>query len=368
MKKTVLFLILATFFVACQQNKQYTINGTVADANFNGKNVYVQDTAMTTIDTAVIENGAFSFKGEADSTVLRFILLDESVQATAANRIPVLIEPGNTIEVKFDSVITVTGSPVNDAYTDLRNQQQELNKKARSIINEYNSAEAAGKMTDSLDAEITNAFEKVRSEMDSVNFSFLKNNIKNDLGKFIFASQWQMFKPEQQKELLGMTDDAFKAQPAIQRMTKRIENYENVAIGKPFVDFTMKDPKGNDVSLSDYAGKGKYVLVDFWASWCGPCRDEMPNVVKAYNQYKNKGFEIVGVSLDRDHDKWLQGIKDLNITWPQMSDVMFWESPVVDLYAIEGIPHTVLLDKEGKIIAKDLRGAELDAKLAKLMN
>jgi len=177
-----------------------------------------------------------------------------------------------------------------------------------------------------------------------------------------------MFDVDQQKEILAMTNDEYKARKNIKRIADRIEASENVAIGKEFVDFSMRNPEGEYISLSDFAGKGKYVFVDFWASWCGPCIDEMPNVVNAYNKYKNKGFEIVGVSLDKDEDKWIQGIKDLNMTWPQMSDLKLWESAVVQLYAIQSIPHTVLLDKEGKIIAKNLRGDMLDAKLSELMD
>ena len=203
--------------------------------------------------------------------------------------------------------------------------------------------------------------------MTDLNFNFIRDNIKNDLGKYSFMASSSMFEPEKQKEILSLADDDFKAQENIQRVVKRLENLENVAIGKKFVDFTLKNTEGNDVSLSDYAGKGKYVLVDFWAAWCGPCRQEMPNVVTAYDKYKSKGFEVVGVSFDQEKDKWIQGISDLNMTWPQMSDLMYWESPVVDMYAINGIPHTVLLDKEGTIIEKNLRGEALDAKLAELM-
>lgn len=366
MKKTIFFLVIATLLVACQSNKDYTIKGTVANAGFEGKKVYLQDTAMVTVDTFTIKDGAFVFNGKADTTVLRFVSLEEGVDTKDLTRIPVLVEPGN-IEVTFDSVVTVTGSPANQAYTDYRIKQRDLSKKLRSIVEQYNSAASAGNMTDSLDAEINSAYDKVAAEIDTLNYDFVKSNIKNDLGKYIFASQWQMFKPEKQRELLDMTDDAFKSRASVQRMLGRLESSEKVAVGKKFTDFTLKDPKGNDVSLSDYAGKGKYVLIDFWASWCGPCRDEMPNVVKAYNTYKDKGFEIVGVSLDRDHAAWEKGIKDLHITWPQMSDVKFWDSKVVDLYVIEGIPHTVLLDKDGIIIAKDLRGKELDSKLAELL-
>ena len=136
-------------------------------------------------------------------------------------------------------------------------------------------------------------------------------------------------------------------------------------IGAEAPDIRLPAPDGHEIALSSL--KGKVVLVDFWASWCGPCRKEMPNVVKAYAKYKNKGFEIFGVSLDKEKDKWVEAIQVEGITWPQVSDLQYWNSEVVKQYSIEGIPYTVLLDKEGKIIAKNLRGAELDKKLAEVL-
>jgi Peroxiredoxin len=359
---------MAGVLLSCQNNK-YTINGTVADTAYEGTNVYMQqmtDDAMVTTDTAVVQNGAFAFSGVADSTVLRFILLDQTVAPQQESRIPVLIEPG-ALKVTFDSVITAKGTKVNDAYTDLRLKQRDLVKNIRSVIEQYNSAKADGTMTDSLETEINEAYDSINAQLSDLNFNFIKDNIGNDLGKYSFTVSSAMFEPEQQKEILALADDEFKAGKNIQRVVKRLENLENVAVGKQFVDFSMKDTEGNEVSLSDYAGKGNYVLIDFWAAWCGPCRQEMPNVVAAYDKYKSKGFEVVGVSLDQEYDRWTQGIKDLNMTWPQMSDLQYWESPVVDLYAINGIPHTVLLDKDGTIIEKNLRGESLNEKLAELL-
>ena len=188
------------------------------------------------------------------------------------------------------------------------------------------------------------------------------------MGESLFLSNVHTLEFDQQREILDLASDTYKANEEVQKILTRLENAEKVAIGQKYVDLTMKDPQGNDISLSDYAGKGKVVLVDFWAAWCGPCRQEMPNVVEAYNKFKDKGFEVVGVSFDRDQESWEKGIKDLQMPWPQMSELKFWDTSAVSLYAISGIPHTVLIDGEGTIIAKNLRGEALHEKLGELLN
>ncbi|MFR9165309.1 MAG: redoxin family protein [Dysgonomonas sp.] len=358
-------IVLAT---SCADKNAYTITGKVANADANGKQVFLQKLgedgrSFVSMDTATVENGAFVFTGKADTVpAIRFVKLSDDLVMPAL----VILEAGK-IELNIDTVSSVKGTALNDQYQAFATKSNEINNKMRKLGDEYRNASIAGTLTPEQETRINTEYDSLTDELTASMFDFTKSNIKNPVGEFFFLTFGSAFDETQAKDLLGSVSDKFKENEQVKHLVAHFEKLEATAVGKQFVDVKGFTPEGKEVSLSAYAGKGKVVLVDFWASWCGPCKQEMPNVVAAYAKYKDKGFEIVGISLDQDGEAWKGAIKDLKITWPQMSDLKGWQSELSAPYAVTSIPYTLLLDKDGKIIEKNLRGEELLSKLDTLL-
>ena len=210
-------------------------------------------------------------------------------------------------------------------------------------------------------------YEAIENECVQILKDGIAQQISNIVGITLLKQNYYHMSVEELEPLIPQIPAEYDNDKTIQRIKENFTKMKATAVGQQFTDFEMKDLKGKNVKLSDYVGKGKVVLVDFWASWCGPCRREMPNLVEAYKQYKGKNFEIVGVSLDRDEAAWKNMSKELKITWPQMSDLKFWQCEGAQLYAVSSIPHTVLIDGNGTIIARGLHGKALLDKIAEVV-
>ena len=349
---------------ACQDNNGYTINGTIADAT-DGEYVYLKTTGRNAevLDSAVVNGGKFQFTGTPELDVFPKAVTYTS--KTGKVGVALYLEKGTINVVMDEQNSTAAGTANNEALHAFMLENKKMGEEMKAIYQRFRTDST---LTDAQREELMAELEKKDAAQTDYVYNQIVANVANPFGAYLLASYGLSIDVEKLNTILPQVPAEYTAHESLVRLKDFVANSMNTAVGKKFVDFTMKTPEGKEVKLSDFVGKDKYTLIDFWASWCGPCRREMPNVVEAYKQFKSKGFGIVGVSLDQDAEKWKAAIKDLNITWPQMSDLKAWQCEGAKLYGVRGIPATVLVDKEGIIVARDLRGDDLAKKLGELFN
>ena len=364
MKKNIYLIAAAALMTACAgSQKGYTISGTVEGAT-DGDSIFlsvIEGRQLVHLDSAAIVNGQFTFKGVQDSTI-NAVLNCETAEGKSLS-LRFYLENG-AIKVNlsdFDDV--VTGTPNNDLYQTYRAEVSQLQKELNQMMEQLNDSTLTEEQQQVLESKAKETMEK----LDACPLEAMRKNITNRVGIDLLKNNYYALSLEELEELLPQVPAEYNTDERIVRIKELAEKMKLTSVGQKFTDFAMLTPEGKEIKLSDYVGKGKVVLVDFWASWCGPCRREMPNLVEAYKQYKGKKFEIVGVSLDRDAESWQKAIEKLGITWPQMSDLKYWACEGAQLYAVSSIPHTLLIDGEGTIIARGLHGEELQSKLAEVL-
>ena len=369
MKKLFILWMAAVALCSCEERKSdknaFTVEGMISVKDMNGKTCFLQKLDEETgeivvLDSIVIKAGTFIFKGTVDTARIGMLRIND---ADFRGDMPVVLEPGKiNVSLSSDFVFTRSGTILNDTLQSLYDRRNLIEKKYDEIMKSVSKSDSISDQTVDLNAI---RYERSNESRDLLT-SFIKSNINNPVGKYFGIIYFDSFDIETQEELLNLADAGFKSNEEIQALLTDLNEAKKM-IGMPFKNVTLTDPKEKKMSLSDYAGKGKYVLVHFWASWCPPCRKNMPHLVSLYDKYKGKDFEIVGISLDDDKTQWKKAIKDLQMTWPQLSDLKGWNSEAARIYNVNSIPNVLIIDKEGKIISLNPHGTRLDKKLEELL-
>lgn len=326
MKRLIATALIALTLASCQEApKGYVINGEVAGMP-EGK-IFLKsfrNKMFFDVDTADVKDGKFTFKGVVDQPLLYGLATEEMNYP-----VQLFVENAN-MDVKISSdgeTVTVRNSPVNALFQENAGKVFEKGFDIDSLVAKYPDSPVA-------------AFYLYR----------------------YFTYQLPL---DELKATRAKIAPALAACPYVKDLDGIIKQLENVQIGKVAPEFSLPDTAGVSVSLSDF--RGKYVLLDFWASWCPPCRRENPNVVKAFNEYKDKNFTVIGISLDKDKSKWMKAIADDHLTWTHLSDLKYWDSEIPALYGVRGIPANVLLGPDGVILAKNITGEDLHKTLQEVI-
>jgi peroxiredoxin len=355
MNKLIIYLLAVFTLQACNENKEgYQIELGLEESE--GKWVKLMarvDRNYVTADSVLIVAGEKSvLKGSVDGVSTMYLAVEDvngSVQLLMENSTYTIT---GSVE---DPVITTNSKAQNDlnAYNDMLKPIDEEMAVLVSELRKGPDPDNPAK-SDSLREVYYNLYEK-RDAMDSV---YIAENPASFATVLALRGTFYIFDTEGLDEALTSLEEPLQQMEEYKYMYGKLERMKAVAIGQKYTDFGLATPEGGVLNISD-VHKGNVLLVDFWAAWCGPCRRANPELVEIYHEYNDRGFEIIGVSLDRDSASWVKAIADDNLTWPQISDLQFWNSEGAELYGVASIPHAVLIDREGIITAKKLHGQEL---------
>ena len=380
MNKIIIAAFLISLFNACNNSKtssKFEIKGNLL--NSKSESIYLEKLTQkgpTIVDSAIIdEKGEFLIHNYSPSVGFYRLRL------TNANFAMLVLDSAQKLVITGDArdlgnTFKAEGSTDTKLFLEFQELAKMQKVRTDSLESVFNNAIITQKL-DSLKADaLSKELQKPYEAMVATYSEIVSKKILENTNSFASIMAIQQIKPEIYLHVYkaldkGLTnrypnnDDAKAFHGMVEQAEMMVNRTQAIKIGAEAPELILPMPNDKELALTSL--RGKVVLIDFWASWCGPCRKELPNVKRCYEKYKSKGFEILGVSLDKNREDWLDAITKEGLTWPQVSDLKFWQSEACSIYAVQSIPYTVLVDKDGKIIATDLRGADLDTKLAEVL-
>ena len=374
MKKFLLVVAVAAGVFSCDKTEEgtFVLEGTVKGVD--GKNIILerQDDSLgvVPVDTVKIENGTFKFTGAADEPGMYSLAIDDE-----QNKSYLIVESGNIkMEINRDSIFLnkVTGTYNNEQLTEFSSQGLAFNKRMQDFQTRNRDVMIAAQNKNDTVAmnKLRDEFQVIRDEMELNNEKYIEEHPKAFISVLLIGNMFRVMEPDMPKiqSLYDNLAPEVKSTKTAKLLAKRIVDFNKVGLGKKAPDFQAPNPEGKMVKLSE--SLGKVTIIDFWASWCGPCRIANPELVATYNKFHDQGLNIVGVSLDRpgQSEQWKEAIAKDKLTWTNVSNLKFWEDPIAAQYGVKAIPQMFVVNEYGIIVAKDLKGEALNAKIAELLS
>ena len=357
MKKIIILGLAAVAMLAtsCQQNS-YRIRGEVKDIPDGDTLFLTQDlNDGTPTDTIIVKRGKFSISGPVDSTYLCMVYWKNNPEASVS----FFIEPGN-IHINMNSrpgFSRVSGTQINNEWQNMNDTLIFMGNQMQDIATKAYTEGMAPEEQEAAQAKIA----ELSMLMNGKIISTLEKNIDNELGFFLLTNfQDEALGNAKRRELISKMPEAMRQRPVIKEMENMLKDAANTEKGGTIKDFSLPAPDGQPVSAMSIIGKNRLTILDFWASWCAPCMQMMPHMKDLYGKYHEKGLEILGISLDSDHEAWEDAIKKNGMAWPQMSDLKGWENEVARTFQVTAIPHVVIVDQKGVVLERGLRSDELE--------
>ncbi len=302
-------------------------------------------------DSAKVKNGNFVLETDAGAIPsVRYLSL-KGIDTP----IKIFIDSENLVVRQSDDGFVVKGSEANEAYNAMQEESKPIRETQLNAYKRWKDKSLSMEARKQAEQDLYKAVD----DAQAIVVKYLKENQKNILGFDILSNNYHSLEAPVVEQYMINLPEIYRQEESYKRMAAFVENDKKCLPGYDYHDVELKTPEGETKKLSDYIKEGQFTIIDFWASWCGPCRAEMPNMVKIYKDFNNSGVEIIGVSLDKDETAWKKGIKDLNMTWPQLSDLKFWQSKAAEAYGVQSIPMTVIIAPNGRILKKNLRGEQL---------